>query len=235
MKTIIKIFPYLLCLISYFSYSQDLTILSGSSLTVLPGTDFYVNGINFNPTSSNLTLAGPIDFSKTATPVGESIDRVFNFSNPITNFEGDVTFYYEDPELTTTGASAATLMLRVKNGATWSSDLTPTRNGLLNTLTYSFPPSTSFSSVTASKPGITLSINKFNELKINLFPNPVITSFQISTDLSIETLIYNNLGQAVFKSKEKNINVSQLSAGTYLIIVKDVNSNKFNSYQIIKL
>ncbi|SNR74039.1 T9SS type A sorting domain-containing protein [Lutibacter flavus] len=235
MKTFIKVFSYLLCLVSYLSYPQDLAIKSGSSLTVLPGTDFYVNGINFNPSSLNFTLNGPIDFSRTATPVGASIDRVFNFSNAITNFQGDVTFFYEDSELVASSANELTIVLRTKDGATWGIDLIPIRKGGLNTLTYNFPTSTNFSSITASKPGITLSVSKFNELKINLFPNPVISSFQITTDLTIETLIYNNLGQAVFKSNEKNIDVSQLSAGTYLIIVKDLNSNNFNSYQIIKL
>ncbi|REE83203.1 putative secreted protein (Por secretion system target) [Lutibacter oceani] len=234
MKSIIKMSPYLFCLISFFSYSQDLTISSGSSLSVVSGTDFYVNGLNLNP-SADLTLTGPVEFSKTATPVGESIDRVFNFSNTITNFQGDVTFFYNDSELITSSASEPTLVLRVKDGTTWSSDLTPTRDGTLNTLIYNFPASTNISSITASKPGITLSINKFNKLNVNLFPNPVISSFQISTELTIETLIYNNLGQIILKTNQKNIDVSQLSAGNYLIIVKDLNSNNFNSYQIIKL
>lgn len=235
MKTIIKMFPYVFCLVSYLSYGQSLTLVSGGSLTVASGTDFYVDGINLNPTAP-LTLNGPIDFSRTATPVGESIDRVFNFSNPITNFQGEVTFFYEESDLSATGVLEPDLVLRVKDGTTWGADLIPTiiREDL-NFLTYTFPPSTSFSSITASKPGVTLSINKFNELKINLFPNPVISSFQITTDLSIETLIYSNLGQVVFKSKQKNIDVSQLSAGTYLIVVKDINSGNFNSYQIIKL
>ena len=233
MNIIIKLLPYLLCIISYFSYSQDLTILSGSSLTVLPGTDFYVNGINFNPTSSNLTLAGPIDFSKTATPVGESIDRVYNFSNPITNFQGDITLFYEESELN--GLAEVNLVLQVKNDLNVWNSYTGTVIPLDNTITYTFGSLIDFSAVTATASGVTLSISNFNELKINLFPNPVISSFQITTDLSIETLIYNNLGQAVFKSKQKNIDVSQLSVGTYLVIVKDVNSNKFNSYQIIKL
>ena len=237
MKTTIKMLPYLLCLVSYFSYAQDLAVLAGTSVTITNGTIFSINGLALTP-SADYTIAGPNELSRTATPVGASIDRVFNFNNAITNFQGDVTFFYEDSELDASFADESTIVLRVKDGATWSGDLTLSpseRDQTLNTLTYTFPPSTSFSSITASKPGITLSISKFNELKINLFPNPVISSFQISTELTVETLIYNNLGQAVFKSNENNIDVSQLSAGTYLIIIKDLNSNNFNSYQIIKL
>ncbi|MEX1384027.1 T9SS type A sorting domain-containing protein [Lutibacter sp.] len=233
MKTIIKKLSCLFILISHFSFAQDLTVTSGTSLTIMPGTDFYVNGINFNPTSSNLTLTGPIDISRSSTALNaDSIDRVFNFSNPLTNFTGDVTFYYETGELN--GIDESTLVLRTKNGTTWSADITPARDTGLNTLTYPFIAS-SFSVVTASKPGITLSINKFNQLKINLFPNPVISSFKIATDLTIETLIYNNLGQVIFKSNQKDIDISSLSAGTYIIIVKDIETNNFNTYQIIKL
>lgn len=232
MKTIIKIFPYLLCLVSYFSYSQDLTITSGSSLTVLSGTDFYVNGLAFTP-SADLTLDGPLNFSRTATPVGASIDRVFSFSNPIIGFQGDVTFFYDDTELN--GVTETNLVLQVKNDLNVWNSYTGTVEPTGNTITYPFASSISFSTMTATASGVTLSISKFNELKINLFPNPVISSFQISTELSIETLIYNNLGQLIFKSKEKNIDASQLSAGTYLIIVKDIDSNNFNTYQIIKL
>jgi len=234
MKIISQKLSFLFILISYFSFAQDLTITNGTSLTLVSGTDFYVNGINFNP-SNNLSLTGPLEFSKTATPVGESIDRVFNFSNTIANYQGDVTFFYDDSELLTTSASESSLVIRIKDGTTWSSDLEPTRDGTLNTLIYNFPSSTNISTITASKPGIILSINKFNQLKINLFPNPVISSFKITTDLTIETLIYNNLGQVIFKSNQKDIDISRLSTGTYLVIVKDLNSVNFNSYQIIKI
>ncbi len=231
MKIIIQKLSFLFFLISYFSFAQDLTISNGTSLAIVSGTDFYVNGINFNP-SANLTIPGPTNISRTDTPIGQSIDRVFNFSNPITNFTGDITFYYETGELN--GIDESTLVLRTKSGTTWSADLTPERNTELNTLKYTFSAS-SFAVFTASKPGITLSLNKFNELKVNLFPNPVISSFKITTDLTIETLIYNNLGQVIFKSNQKDIDISNLSAGTYLIIIRDLNSNNFNSYQIIKL
>jgi len=232
MKIIIKIFPYLLCLVSYFSYAQDLTIASGGSLTVLSGTDFYVNGINFNPTNSNLTLAGPIDFSRTATPVGESIDRVFNFSNPITSFQGDLTFFYEEDDLN--GMPDTNLVLQVKNDLNvWNSYGTVEPTG--NTISYTFESSIDFSTVTASASGVTLSISKYNKLDITVFPNPVISELRISTNLTIESLIYNLLGQEILRTKQKNIDVSHLSAGNYLIIVKDLNNNNFNSYHIIKL
>ena len=57
----------------------------------------------------------------------------------------------------------------------------------------------------------------------------------LSTKLTVESLIYNALGQEVLKTKQKNIDVSRLSTGNYLIIVKDINTNNFNSFHIVKL
>jgi hypothetical protein len=233
MKIIIKICPYLLCLISFFSYSQALTITTGTSVTIINGADFYVNGIVLSP-GSGYTISGPTTISRTDTPIigtnGESIKRVFNFSNPITNFQGWLTFFYEDSELN--GLDKTTLKLQSYDGTVWSGPLATSYLG--NSLAHYFVNAT-LASVTATGPTVTLSINKFNKLEITLFPNPVISNFQIATDLTIETLVYNNIGQEVFRSKQKNIDVSQLSAGTYLIIVKDMDSNNFNSYKIIKL
>lgn len=233
MERIIKKLTYLLFLINFFSYAQDLTILSGTSLTVKSGTNLYVNGIDFSP-SAELTITGPTDFTKTSVALNpESINRVFNFNNPINGFIGDLTFYYEVSELN--GVTEADLILQSNNGTSWSGDLGASLNTSLKTLTHNFGSATNLASVTASKSGVTLSISKLNQLKINLFPNPVVSSFQISTELTIETLIFNNLGQEVFRSNKKDIDVSQLSAGTYLIIVKDLNSSNYNTYQIIKI
>ena len=234
MKTTFNIFAIALFFTSIVSYGQDLTVNSGSSLTVLSGTNFYVNELAIIP-STSLTMNGPLNLSKTSTPVGESIDRVFNFSNSISNFSGNLTFYYQDSELTNSGASESDLVLRIKDGTTWSGDLVPLRNSTANTLTYNFSSATNFTAITAAKSGITLSINKLNKLAIEVYPNPVISNLTIKTTLTTETIIYSNLGQELLKTNVKNIDLSQFKTGTYLMIVKDKESNKINSYQFIKI
>lgn len=235
MKTIIKIFVIPFLFAGFSSYAQDLSIVSGTTLKVLTGTNFYVNGLGLTPTNNPLALAGPMDISKSATPVGESIDRVYTFSSPITSFEGSMTYFYDEDELTATSAAENELVFRLKKGTTWTGDLIPFRDIDNDFLSINFGTPTSFSSVTASKPGITLSINKFNELAIEVYPNPTISTVTIKTELATETLIYSNLGQQLLKTNTKNIDISQFKSGTYLMIVKDTDSNNVNSYQLIKI
>jgi len=235
MKTIIKIFVIPFLLIGFNNYSQDLSIVSGTSLKVLTGTNFYVNGLSLKPTNTDLVLAGPMDISKSTSPLGESIDRVYTLSSPITNFEGSITYFYDEDELTATSAAEDELVFRLKNGTTWTGDLTPFRDIDNNFLSINFIDPASFSSITASKPGITLSINKLNKLAVEIYPNPTVSAVNIKTELTIEAIIYNNLGQVLLKTNEKNIDVSPFNAGTYLLIVKDTESNTINSYKIIKI
>ena len=68
-----------------------------------------------------------------------------------------------------------------------------------------------------------------------MYPNPTISTVNIKTELATETIIYSNLGQVLLKTNEKNIDVSPFNAGTYLLIVKDTESNSINSYKIIKI
>ena len=127
------------------------------------------------------------------------------------------------------------LVLHLKNGTTWGSDIIPVRNSSANTLTYNIGSPTTFSAITASKSGITLSINELNKLAVEVFPNPVISNLNIKTELSTETLIYSSLGQILLKTNLKNVDVSKFKTGTYLMIVKDLESNNINSYQFIKM
>jgi len=237
MKTNIKIFIISMLLVGFSNYAQDLSIINGTSIKVLTGTNFYVNGLSLTPTNTDLVLAGPMDISKTDSPVEQSIDRVYTISSPITNFEGDLIFFYEDSELLATGAGESNLVLRLKDGVTWGEDMIPEIDLDNNTLTYTFLSTSlaNFSAVTARKSGITLSTNKFNKLAVEIYPNPTVSAVNIKTELTTEAIIYNNLGQELLKTNEKNIDVSPFNAGTYLLIVKDTESNTINSYKIIKI
>jgi len=236
MKILTKILIIKVFILSLSNYAQSLTIKNETSLTVLSESGFFVDGLAIKPSEDgNLTINGPTSFSRSSEPIGESIDRVFNFSSPITNFQGELTFYYNESELTATSANETDLVLHLYDGTNWSGEIIPTRDPVNNSLKTSISSLTTLSSLTASKSGITLSISKYNKLAITIFPNPVISELQVSTNLEIESLIYNALGQEVLKTTNKNIDVSQLSTGNYLVIIKDLTNNNFNSYHIIKL
>lgn len=72
----------------------------------------------------------------------------------------------------------------------------------------------------------TLSTNEFNtnNLKFNLYPNPSTDFVNISLDSEIKSVeIYSLQGQKVTASTEKEINVSGLSNGIYMVRVEDEN------------
>jgi len=79
----------------------------------------------------------------------------------------------------------------------------------------------------------TLGLDDIKSVKLDLYPNPVIDSFSISTNVEIENVtIYNMLGELV-KSFEKNTNnfdISYLNTGTYLVKIQ---SNKGSIHKII--
>jgi hypothetical protein len=77
--------------------------------------------------------------------------------------------------------------------------------------------------------------DSFNNLMLNLYPNP--TSKQISVQLNNSILknitIYNNLGQVIKSTKELTINTSNLSKGIYFIEI-ETNKGKASKKLVIE-
>jgi hypothetical protein len=77
----------------------------------------------------------------------------------------------------------------------------------------------------------TLSTDGFNDLKINISPNPVIDFMIISSKENLDSLaIYNVLGQLVFKiatkSNQEKIDLSTLASGNYFVKINSNNNSK---------
>ncbi|MEO8235115.1 MAG: LamG-like jellyroll fold domain-containing protein [Flavobacterium sp.] len=70
----------------------------------------------------------------------------------------------------------------------------------------------------------TLSSQDFNQndLKVSLYPNPANEVLNIETDLDVKSIeIYNIQGQKVMSSTQKQVNVSALASGMYMVKIKD--------------
>lgn len=79
--------------------------------------------------------------------------------------------------------------------------------------------------------------------KISIYPNPAQEIINIESEENIDQVsIYNMLGQPVYLSntiqksrlKTKQIDISLLDAGTYVMLIKSVNSNRLLSARFIK-
>jgi hypothetical protein len=73
-----------------------------------------------------------------------------------------------------------------------------------------------------------LLVNNFNQnnLEVALYPNPVQDLLNINVDNAIKSVeIYNIQGQKVLSSNQKQINVSDLASGMYLVRIQDIDNN----------
>jgi hypothetical protein len=71
-------------------------------------------------------------------------------------------------------------------------------------------------------------------LDIKLYPNPVQSELQIQYKGDLTTSVYNISGAKLIETKSKNIDMSKLATGNYIIKTLDSDSKKSNSYKIIK-
>ena len=82
----------------------------------------------------------------------------------------------------------------------------------------------------------TLSSSDFsqNNLEVALYPNPVNDLLNIETALELQSVeIYNIQGQKVLSSNQKQINVSDLAAGMYMVRIQDTD-NAIATKKIVK-
>lgn len=232
MKKITKITSLFFFTFSWLAFSQDFSIANGTSLTIVNNSDLYVNGLSFKP-DSDFTVDGPIILSKNATPIGsQSINRVFESDNLIQNFQGTLTFFYNDTELN--GVTESDLVLQVKDElGNWNS-YSGVLDTNINSLTYGFGSAVNFDGVTATANGVTLSTENFNDLEITIFPNPVTSGININTEFDVNVSIYNVNGQLLLKTDKKKIDLSEFSNGIYLFEVRNKSSQIFNTYKVVK-
>ena len=222
----------LLITLTTWCYAQDLSVTSGGSITMTNGTVFFVNGLGLTP-SSNFTINGPNAILRSSTALDpQSINRVFTSDNIMSDFQGDITFFYEDSELN--GVTETDLVLQVKDGLDVWNAYTGTLDTSANTITYTFGTSIDFSSVTASASSVTLKVPDLNTFDIKLYPNPTISKVYINVQSDIEVKVYNMIGQMILKTQEKSIDLSRLNSGLYIFKVKDISTNNIESFQILK-
>jgi sugar lactone lactonase YvrE len=82
-----------------------------------------------------------------------------------------------------------------------------------------------------------LSSQNFNQnnLEVALYPNPANNLLNIETALELQSVeIYNIQGQKVLSSNQKQINVSDLAAGMYMVRIQDADNNIATKKIVIK-
>lgn len=222
-------------LICGFGFSQTLTIVDGSSISIDANSSVTIDGLELAP-SATYTIAGPNAFDRTSTPIivgdNSSINRVYTMTEVLSDYLGIVSFSYEESELN--GISESDLILEVQDGNGVWNNVIPTINETDNTLTYNFTELISFTTVTASSVNATLSVDpiKINDF-VKVYPNPATDYLFIKSNLNYQSTLYNVAGQRVLESSSKQLNVIDLPSGVYILQLKS-EKNSISTFKIIK-
>ncbi|WP_179336890.1 T9SS type A sorting domain-containing protein [Winogradskyella ludwigii] len=92
--------------------------------------------------------------------------------------------------------------------------------------TYSTNNWTNIDTQTSFSTNCSLSVNDFNLNSISLHPNPTSSMLNIEMTQNIkQATVYSMLGKEVLKTQNKQIDVSRLSNGVFLIKIEDENGN----------
>jgi len=100
-------------------------------------------------------------------------------------------------------------------------------------ITSEFEEPTNFAIVTAEE--ATLSVETLDgDMMISLYPNPTSSILNIQFDKDLKTTIYNMLGQEIIQSEQKQIDVSGLQRGTYIVLIQNLETNNITNFKLIK-
>lgn len=192
-------------------------------------TNYY--GAYFNNSNLYHFQNGSSHYASNTTILGEWIHYVFTY-------DGTVSKIYKNGAIVGTNTIAFNT---VNNGNLFRLGLTESGgvnyfNGTIDDLKiYNY--AISDTDVTSLFTNNTLSSENFNSnnLKATIYPNPATNNFAIEMENEVKLVeIYSLQGQKVMSSNSKNVTVSNLSKGIYLVRIEDENNAVATQKLIIK-
>ncbi len=73
-----------------------------------------------------------------------------------------------------------------------------------------------------------------DDLYIQIFPNPTKSMLYIKSEKELNIDLYNMVGQKIFQYFSNEINMSKIENGSYLLVIKDIRTQKKSQFKIIK-
>ena len=231
---------YLLSLIGLFLcpflFSQILTVNTGSSVSISSGSSITLDGLEIAP-SDTYVISGANDVSRSATAVtagaNSSVSRVYSSSAILSGFTGTITFSYLEGELN--GITENELVMELQSDDDSWISYTGTVDEVNNTVSYTFNDPVSFKSVTASSSNGTLTIEDIEEIpnQIYVYPNPTANRIYIQGENILQTELFDLRGRKVKTTNQKQIDMSEMGIGTFILKVT-TETNNTKSFKIIK-
>ena len=232
-KRILLLFGFF---VSPFLFSQILTVNSGSSVSIASGSSVTLGGLEIAP-SDTYVISGYNAVSRSASPItagdNSSVSRVYSSSALLSGFTGTLTFSYLEGELN--GIAEGDLVLELQaDDDSWTS-----YNGTVietnNTVSYTFNDAVSFKAVTASAAGATLTLESISPAasSIYVYPNPTANRVYIQAENLTKAELIDLMGRKVKTTKQDQIDLSNISSGSYILQVTTQN-NTTETFKIIK-
>ena len=222
--------------LSPFLFSQILTVNSGLSVSIASGSSVSLGGLEIAP-ADTYVISGANDVSRSATAAiadsNSSVSRVYNTSALLSGFTGTLTFSYLEGELNDIVEGDLVLELQADDDS-WTT-YTGTVDEVNNTVSYSFNDPVSFKSVTASSANATLTIEDIYPLdsRISVYPNPTANRIYIQGENVLQAELFDLRGRKVKATNQKQIDMSEMGIGTFILKVT-TNNNNTKSFKIIK-
>jgi len=227
-----KKITFLIVLFATVASAQELTVLTGGTLSMNSGALLYFDGMELQP-SINYDLKGPNNFTSLESPLPnpQGIGKFIEFSNPITNYTGKVVLYYQSSDLNE--LEELDLKLATKDSETAWDILDSNLDLDLKKMNFTFENPVTLYGLTATRKQ-TLSNASFDEATLKIFPNPTTSILQINYKNDLQIEVYDFLGSSLLKTDNKSIDLSNFSTGTYLIKISDLKTNSSLFKKIIK-
>ena len=215
--------------------AQVISVDNGKSLTIKSGASLHASGLILKPSLDHVIAANAI--TKTSVSEGSgtnvSMSRVYTLANASQDFVGAIAFKYEDAEMGT--ITHADAVLEVKNEmGTWNHYADS--DGVDNSVMHAFSTPIKIKSITAAAGSKTLSVESLSKNAFfKVYPNPVVSNINIISNEDIEVSIFNQQGQLLLNTREKNIDFSSFANGVYILRGRNTtNQSITNNFKILK-
>ena len=219
-----------------FLFSQILTVNTGSFVSISSDSSITLDGLEIAP-SDTYVISGANDVSRSATAAtadtNSSVSRVYSSSALLSGFTGTLTFSYLEGELNDIAEADLVLELQADDDS-WTT-YEGTVDEVNNTVSYTFNDSVSFKAVTASSANATLTIEDISPLdsRISVYPNPTANRIYIQGENVLKAELFDLRGRKVKTTNQKQIDMSDIGSGSFILKVTTENNNT-KSFKIIK-
>ena len=192
-------------------------------MEIAPDDTYLISGDNAVSRSASAITAGD----------NSSVSRVYSTTALLSGFTGTLTFSYLEGELN--GITENELVMELQSDDDSWISYTGTVDEVNNTVSYTFNESVSFKSVTASSSNGTLTIEDIEQIpnQIFVYPNPTTDRIYIQGENILQTELFDLRGRKVKTTNQKQIDMSEMGIGTFILKVTTDNNNT-KSFKIIK-